>query len=1195
MRDSSGTVRRLGDEALARGEAAPGLRAQLRSHVLGEQISSEGAPAAYTYDTNSLRRGLTLAQLGQLARTPRERRAEPGPLTEIAQAYADLAERHPVADPARIELLAIAATMWSLAGYQANSTTLATAFRQEADTYFVRGDIPRVAATAPYRIASLTGSVLQRDIDEVARLGALSGEELPDLGRALVAAVRAGDADQADLAVLAAYGLAGRAARSLTDLWRSGNRAAGRAAVADLRKAAAVLLDASVVDTWTLVDSLAHAVEDIVATSPWLLLRRAAAWGRVWERYLRALIVSGRPMTQVWPSQRAALEAGLVDAPARSMAVTMPTSAGKTHIAEWAILHALAPSPGEERMWRLLPDLAVYVVPTRALAAQVERHLGESLELVGLRVSSLFGGAEHVRYEAELLQFTDVLVVTSEKLDLLLRNEPELAARLRLVLVDEGHALDRSERGLRLEMLLTRIRRLTDRARIVLLSAVLPNGDDLARWLEPAAGGSNHAQVDWSPSQLRTGVFSWRGPEKDGQSGAIDYGNPGTGQFFLPRVLTRHLKRVNLFPTAPKDVAAALALHFDRLGPVLISSPTKIKARAAARAVGDVLDKKGGAPLGSHGGTDAKALAARVMLSQEIAGHLGDRHELVQMVLRGYAYHHSEVPQAVRHLLERAYRDGALRILCATSTLSQGMNLPTKTVLVPDTYRSQHDQVSVRDFWNTAGRAGRAFQETEGHVILIARDAQHARELRRRYLDRGRIEPVISTLAWLYFRLAAARLGARPVTGQDLTALELGDPGSSELAMWAEALDIQLLAQLAEEVVDTPDQPLLEQAAHDLLSGTLGSHQIGAKDWSLAPLTRFAARRVAAIARRLPDPRARAAIVRTGLSITGGIDALAAADRIIQDLTERPALLHPENWPQLRDLVLSAATGVHELQAAAAEKKAPLSALGPAAADWIAGRALTELHDIHQQSLGTKEITGTAALVDRVITHDLAWVVSAILQIFELRSGAPAEGNLAALPAMLKYGVATPAACYAASLGIQDRTAAMRLAARCPHPEPTFYLFLDWLSALTTDEINTITTPDMAALLIRSAERRNPHAAQNAIIRGQGTFTTPLRGIRHAGSAYQLAAMAPGTPLELIRDRTNPSDPNAIRVEHDTAFLGWIARDIARPLALALDDSPTPAIRAHLATDTRSLAQDHGMEQLRDHDQIHLTITLGPA
>ena len=74
MRDDDGTVQRLGDQALSTGEASPALRGQLRSHVLAEQISTEGT-ADYTYDPGALRRGLSLARLGQLARTPRERRA----------------------------------------------------------------------------------------------------------------------------------------------------------------------------------------------------------------------------------------------------------------------------------------------------------------------------------------------------------------------------------------------------------------------------------------------------------------------------------------------------------------------------------------------------------------------------------------------------------------------------------------------------------------------------------------------------------------------------------------------------------------------------------------------------------------------------------------------------------------------------------------------------------------------------------------------------------------------------------------------------------------------------------------------------------------------------------------------------------------------------------------------------------------
>ncbi|MFJ8763158.1 DEAD/DEAH box helicase [Streptomyces cyaneofuscatus] len=1193
MRDDDGTLRRLGDEALATGEASASLRRELRSHVLAAQISTEGT-ADYTYDPNALRRGLSLARLGQLARTPRERRAEPGPLPDIAQAYADLAAR--AEEPhARAELLAISAAMWGLAGYQANATAIARIFHREFGQLFAYGDLPdsdRLAAAAPYRIAEAAGAILQRDIDAVARLGAAAVSELPRLGRELTAALDAGRAEQADLAVLAAYGLVGRAARSLATLWRTGDRTAGCTAVTDLQQAAYLLLQASIVDTWTLVDSLAHTVEDIVATSPWLLLRRASNWSRTWERYLKALIVSDRPLTQVWPSQRTALDAGLLDARAHNLTVTMPTSAGKTHIAEWAILHALTDTGENDNnplglLLRFVdPPLAVYVVPTRALAAQVERHLATSLELVGLRVSSLFGGAEHVRYENQLLDHTDVLVVTTEKLDLLLRNTPELADRLRLVLVDEGHSIDRSTRGLRLEMVLTRIRRTTPQTRIVLLSAVLPNGEDIARWLEPTADGTNHAKIGWSPSQLRTGVFSWQGQEKDGQTSTIHYGTAQDADFFVPKVLTRHLNRTRLSPRDTKDVAAALALHFERLGPVLISTTQPTYAQAAARALQTALKKTDTPVLGVPSQRDQ-----RRALAERIAEHLGDEHELTVMVTQGIAYHHGTVPQPVRHLLERAYRDGALRVLCATSTLSQGMNLPVKTVLVHSTWRNQ-EQIGVREFWNAAGRAGRAFQETEGHVILIAKDAKDARKLRRRYLDKDNIEPVLSTIEALYRRLVITRLGAHPAPGQKLTDIELPDPEQEELTAWAQGLDLQLLTMLAEEVVDTPDQQLLEDAAHDLLTHTLGGHQIGARDWSLKPLARYTARRVAALARQLPNPAARAAILRTGLSLQGGLDAITAAEQVANTLTEHPGLLDPATWPALRDTILTAATKIQELHRSATAKGRPIGAVVPLAGDWIAGWTLQEIHNHYELLLDAKDITVTSNYIDKVIVQDLAWAVSSILQILETRYGITPQGPLATLPAMLKYGVDTAPACYAASLGINQRSAAIGLAARCPVPEPSFSDFTGWLGDLTTDEITDMTTPSIAALLIRSTERRSPRNVQKTILSGRGTFTTPLRGVRHTHSDGYIADLAEGTVLDLVCDHNNPSDPNAIRVEHNGLPLGWIAKTTARPLALALDDRPAPLVTAVLHTDPRSLAD---IGQLIGHDQVELSISISPA
>ncbi|MFC8956745.1 HIRAN domain-containing protein [Streptomyces sp. NPDC057101] len=116
---------------------------------------------------------------------------------------------------------------------------------------------------------------------------------------------------------------------------------------------------------------------------------------------------------------------------------------------------------------------------------------------------------------------------------------------------------------------------------------------------------------------------------------------------------------------------------------------------------------------------------------------------------------------------------------------------------------------------------------------------------------------------------------------------------------------------------------------------------------------------------------------------------------------------------------------------------------------------------------------------------------------------------------------------------------------------------------------------------------------QKIILSGRGTFTTPLRGVRHTYSDGYLAGLSTGTILDLVRNHDNPADPNAIRVEHNGLHLGWIAKDTARPLALALDGQPSPTVTAILSTDTHALAETGGTEQLASHDQVELTIIVG--
>lgn len=1168
-------------------------RSQLTSATVLDQIRHPDEPVpAFTFDELRVLSANDLERMAELERSPRERRADPGRLPAVAQTYTDLADRVPREDPRRAALLALAASTWSVAGYQANSVALARQYRRQIDYQLGHNPVEAVDIfrAAPAGIAALTAAVLLRDVHEVGRLGAAAEESLPALGRRAVSEVGQDPLDLGDAAVLAAYGLAGRAARRLAHFWLTGNRHSGTEARMLFRQAADLLLPAGVVDTWSLLDNLAHVVEDLIASSPWRLLRRARSWNDLWDRYLRWLARDEHPVTQVWPSQRRVLDAELICGSRPNLVVTMPTSAGKTNIAEWAILDAVS----DGGVGPLGRPLVVYVVPTRALAGEVESKLTRTLGRVGLAVSAVFGGWEQVQYELQLIAHLDVLVVTSEKLDLLLRNDESIADRLSLVVVDEGHLIGEGERGLRLEMVLTRLRITCPKARVLLLSAVLPNGDEVGRWVEPDLDGRNTLKENWTPSTVRVGVFSWSGPERDGQRGVVRYRNDDVDHgFFLPYVITRRKKRKRLYPTDPKDVAAELALHYERIGSVLVAAPIKASARAVARVV-DQLVASRSIDLCAEVDPSRRARMEelRDAAADAVREYAGSGHELEQFIRAGIAYHHSDVPEAVRHAIEDAYRGGALRVLCATSTLGQGVNLPAKTVIISGTHRNKDDEITVRDFWNTAGRAARPFQETDGHVILVA--TSNTNQQRQRYVDNPKFERVTSTIYQLYLALVMQRLPAARSWNDVPEDFECPDPALDEHTRLADALDLQMLTLLAEEVVDTDDEQILEEAVGKTIGATLGAAQLSGREAPVRPLVRFASRRTRALAARVPDQSTRQAFIKTGLSLAGCESAMTAAEAIHHAILEDPELLTRPRASELLALVLEGTVGVTELIEACAKVKVPVDRVPALASDWIAGKAMDDLRRAHAAGLGVDDPMAFTAVLDRVVVNTLAWVVSSIVQLLEHLLGAALPGPVALAAAMTKYGVGTETACFATTIGIRRRSDAQAVGHAYPgEPADGLVPFITWAAGLEEQDLQGLVSENTLALFTeKAAAMRTPDGMLAVIRTGTGTFEAPIRGIRHAGSAARVAALHVGDPVELRRERDNPADPNAVSV-CDLAegnHLGYLAREAARILAPMMDVNSEQAVAAVVA---QVPDPGDGHVAVESFDVVTLKITVG--
>ena len=178
-------------------------------------------------------------------------------------------------------------------------------------------------------------------------------------------------------------------------------------------------------------DLLFAGIEVLISSSIWSYARRGL--GAKVEDFIARLVDRDEPVLELWPSQRIALSSSLLDPAKRAIVVEMPTSAGKTLLAEFAIVQALA----------LYPDRHVaYVVPTRALVNQVTRRLRHELGALEIQVEAAVPVFEIDPTEDAFLRRTfNVLVATPEKLDLLMRSDHPSVSELSLVVADEAHNL----------------------------------------------------------------------------------------------------------------------------------------------------------------------------------------------------------------------------------------------------------------------------------------------------------------------------------------------------------------------------------------------------------------------------------------------------------------------------------------------------------------------------------------------------------------------------------------------------------------------------------------------------------------------------------------------------------------------------------------------------------------------------------
>jgi len=445
---------------------------------------------------------------------------------------------------------------------------------------------------------------------------------------------------------------------------------------------------------------------------------------------------------ELYPPQEEAVREGLLDEKSenKNFVISSPTASGKTLLAELVMLNSVL---------REGRGKCLYVVPLNALANEKYRNFRAKFGgLVKVGIST--GDYES---SSRYLEKNDLSILTLEKLDSLTRVKPAWLREISVLVVDEAHVLGEEKRGPRLEGALARFVSLNPAARIVALSATIPNAAEFAEWLNAAL-----VQSEWRPVPLREEVLLAR-----------------NDRAVVERVLeeVQDGSQVLVFVNTKRGSASFARKIAERLN-----------LRTAELDELDELDK-------------LDELAERVEIGVD---------DLADLVRSGVAYHNSWLHPEQRKAVEEGFRARALKVICCTPTLAMGVSLPAKTVLIRNykffTQGRGNEPMPVCWVKQVFGRAGRPEHDAYGTGIIVAKSEAEFEAVEDFYLN-GELERVESqfSVETLTEQILATVVGGANQTSQIrdfLNATFYAHQNRGEVERVKEELE-EILAELSED------------------------------------------------------------------------------------------------------------------------------------------------------------------------------------------------------------------------------------------------------------------------------------------------------------------------------------------------------------------------------------------------------------
>ena len=707
-------------------------------------------------------------------------------------------------------------------------------------------------------------------------------------------------------------------------------------------------------------------------------------------------------MFELLPPQRAALlEQGLLDQAKTAIVVDMPTSGGKTLLAQFRILQALNQF-NTDKGW------VAYVAPTRALAAQIARRLRKDFEPIGIRIEQLTAAIEIDAFEEQLLTDNDqpfhVLIATPEKLSLVIRNKKVENRPLALVVMDEAHNLESEGRGLRIEFLLATVKRDCPQANFLLLMPYVEGAESVARWLAQdinAGQAISLGTTPWKPNERIIGLYSTAPDDSQRGGWHLKFETLTATPNAMPLHGTHRVGGVKPINVSKSEVLTGgkqkgLGLQTAAIATVMSARGTSIAVANNIRTVWSMAAKA------AESLPDFDEIPSDIKLVQSfLRTEISPNFLLISMLEKGVGVHHAGLSDDVRALMEWLAETGSLRMLCATTTIAQGINFPVSSVFLASRFLPQGRQsipMSPREFWNLAGRAGRIGHDSVG-VIGLAEGA-----------DRNSLVEFVS-------RNTGALVSRLVTQLNDLSAQ--GKLANLSEFLWQEQWE-DFRCYIAHLWAEKKNLDAVLSESEQLLRQTLGYTSLRndptqrAKADALLDATHAYARRLA----DMPEGVAELAD-STGFSPEGVTKAMAGLGTLETKLT-------PSDWApdslfgdggKIADLY-GVMLKVPQLQQQLEEiggEGFDRTRISDITRDWVNGRGIDAIAKEYfsrekDDEEGTAAITDACRAIYRAIVNNGTWGVSALSRVSGLDFDSMPEADrrkINALPAMIYHGVRT--------------------------------------------------------------------------------------------------------------------------------------------------------------------------------------------